>query len=498
MSDEENYFEGDGATLGKRAPRGGKGPALHEDGFDDRGVGDEKDQQYLAGLSAADREMVLHERLQKREENINKKNLLRNHNERAASMQKKQDELSLMKQERAKRKGVNSKEEEDYADYGKYTQNSDSDFEDDRQAIAAGRLPVKKTKVGTSKPLPSAGTQVHGEDELQPEDLNKELRKFDIDKLSKIVLSRKFLVNLASQIYFKEAVKGCLVRVQFVNPNSTDKKDYRIAEIIDVIEKPESYQAENKELNKYLIVKLNGEDKHFKIQFVSNQKITGEEIDAYVKELQAQRQRVPTLGMIERKYRELLNFQKSKATAEDIERIVEMRNEQRMKGTEVNPREKIRILQQRLSKLENTHFEKASLDTKNKIKDIKREIKKLKGQLADKDNAEDCPFIVAKSNPYAFGSHLPKSGDSLIHTRTIPKLLNMWTLPPDELQQRLKETKKQAALATQKEYKSDPSQVEKGLYQHNEDTKREFLESFQRDLSIDALIDALQVDVSVL
>lgn len=40
----------------------------------------------------------------------------------------------------------------------------------------------------------------------------------------------------------------------------------------------------------------------------------------------------------------------------------------------------------------------------------------------------------------------------------------------------------------------DESEVEKGLYYVNQELKKEFMNSYQRDLEIDALIDQLSIE----
>lgn len=40
----------------------------------------------------------------------------------------------------------------------------------------------------------------------------------------------------------------------------------------------------------------------------------------------------------------------------------------------------------------------------------------------------------------------------------------------------------------------DESEVEKGLYYVNQELKKEFMNSYQRDLEIDALIDQLPIE----
>lgn len=93
-------------------------------------------------------------------------------------------------------------------------------------------------------------------------------------------------------------------------------------------------------------------------------------------------------------------------------------------------------MDRRLAKMEFKYFEKPDITIKNQIKEIKKEIKKLtRIIMTGKEDIEEQPIvIVKKSDPYTFGSSKPKTGDLVLHTRTIPKLLNMWSMNTEELQ----------------------------------------------------------------
>lgn len=103
-----------------------------------------------------------------------------------------------------------------------------------------------------------------------------------------------------------------------------------------------------------------------------------------------------------------------------------------------DPKEKKGILEKRLARLEYQYFEKPDKFHKDQITQIKKAIKDLNRQIVAKEKglAEEKPIvIVQKSNPYMFSSHMPKIGELALHTRTIPKLMNLWSsMGSDELQ----------------------------------------------------------------
>ncbi len=61
----------------------------------------------------------------------------------------------------------------------------------------------------------------------------------------------------------------------------------------------------------------------------------------------------------------------------------------------------------------------------------------------------------------------------------------------------LKNSKKNAQIIPENRHNDEPN-PENRLYQNNLDAERDFLASFQRDLNIDAMVDALQVDMTVI
>lgn len=123
--------------------------------------------------------------------------------------------------------------------------------------------------------------------------------KDDNKEIERICLSRKCLVANSSNINFDKAVKGCLVRITL--QSTGDHKDYKIGEIVGVIEKPLYYKVENKDINKYLLVKIGKEIKEFKILFISSKPTQGLELSYYLRELTNSGIPRPTLRQIREK-----------------------------------------------------------------------------------------------------------------------------------------------------------------------------------------------------
>ena len=309
----ENYFDG---TI----TRAKKGKNLHEDGLDDQLIGDEADVVYLDSLDELAREKIIDERFRKREEALKKKQLLKYGTEREAAVNKQQDELVKMKEERQKRRGFTAEEDDQFANYETFKKDSDSEFEDDTDGDRGGRKPLKRIK--TKNNYQQGGDEMQGEDLEEPD---REIKDTDKDLVHRICLTRAFLVSIASHIKFADAVKGCLVKVTF--KTATDKMDYKIGEIVDVIEKPQTYSVENKELNKYLLIKVSNEIREFKILFISSKKIEDSELYRYLKELESHGLPIPTIRHVKNQHKKVVDILNSKYTATEIEQIVEKRNQ---------------------------------------------------------------------------------------------------------------------------------------------------------------------------
>ena len=106
---------------------------MQEDGFDDDCIGDEKDQEYLNTLSNVEREKILADRFEKREEALRKRDLLKHSKERDAYMAKKYDEIDRMKEARQRKKDKKDFGEEDFANYDNLDDNFSDDSDDSGQ-----------------------------------------------------------------------------------------------------------------------------------------------------------------------------------------------------------------------------------------------------------------------------------------------------------------------------------------------------------------------------
>ena len=477
MSDSEEHFEVKPKNRTNRLTR-----QLHEDGYDDEGYGDEKDREELFRMSNLDRERILDERLTKREELLRKRDMLKHSNERSAHMDKKVEEMNRMKQQRLDRKQNHKDPEADFDNFQPHGRSDESDFDDPR--------PRKKLN---TQPRPVKDASLDASHLQAEEDNYRQITDTDVDLVNRICLSRNFFVANASHLQLKKTIEHCLVRFTVKNG---EKSEYVVGEIVNVIEKDEVYKVESKDITKCLIVRYDNDEKELRMSYISSKKMTSQELFNYIKTMKKYNLRVPTVGEIKHRFDNLQTMLNCKVTSKDIEHIVHQKN-QLIKESSASPHEKLRIHKEEYSKLYQQYYEKPTPELKHRTKQLKREVEQLEEEISQraKDHGEQPIVKVTKSDPYTFGSNKPKFGDSVMHTRTIPVLQNMWSenvrLEQDALPQKL-----QASRQTVDERQEDSLTRERGLFLMNEETKREFLQSYQRELDIDALVDAL-VKISV-
>lgn len=234
---DENLFDEKG-ELDKRIKRGKKekGGRYFEDGFDEELMGDEADRDRLNEMTELEREKILMDRHQKREELLKKRELLKHAAQRDAERDRKFKEISLLKEERKKRnERMNTEHEEAPADqvgkeqfYSRFLSDDDGSSESSGGDPKERGRPVKRLKTRGNN---EGGREREGKEAKEEELPDREVKASDDRNLvNRICLTREFLVKMASHLYFKETVTGCLVKVSF--NTSPDKIDYKIGQIV--------------------------------------------------------------------------------------------------------------------------------------------------------------------------------------------------------------------------------------------------------------------------
>lgn len=486
-SDEGSYQEPDTRNKGRKPTMlGVKGQQTFEDGYGPDLIGDSRDRAYIDSLSKLDRERILLERQEARDELIKKKTLLRNANERAKDDKRKDDEMEKMKAERLKRREDRNEVSANYDNI-----EIDSDYDEAGnlgKRVRPGRPADRKRRERPDR---------NADQELEPEDdePDRQIKESDLEFVKKVFLARGFLTAHASQQHFRHTVRGCYVKVTL---NKDGHNTSKLGRIEDVNEGVAPYTEDGKTLTKSLRLKIGGEPKEqdFKITYISNKKPETSEFNTYLKELNAAGIRIPTLKDIRNKLKSVIENLRAKTTHEQIVQVVERSKEEKLRSQITLP-EKKRLLEEKLQKLKYKYFQKPDAHLRDQMEDIKKQIETIDQHLENDVRGEGYPVeqpivVVQKSNPYAFTNQRQITDSTKIHNRTIPKLHNMWSVSPDAFKLAVEKPSQPMLVAT-KSQQQEELQTEKGLYLMAQELKEEFLSSFDRPLSIDALVDAIEV-----
>lgn len=461
---------------------------LAEDGYGPDLIGDERDRAYVNSLSKIEREKLLLEREERREQELERRKLLRNTNERDRENSRQAEALELMKTERERKRTEGQPEV--MANYENVE--IDSDYEDAR---LGKRVRFSKPSDQTRKKQDKQNRQ----QDLEPEDFEpdrpiKDLDDKDLGLFKRVMLNRGFLISQASQQHFKETVVGCYVKASITIDGQTTSK---LARIEDVNEAVTPYEVEGKKVTKSLRLRIGAEqiEEDFKLAYISNKPVETLEIRNYFKELEAAKLKIPTIRQINQKAKIISKNLQAKTTHEQIVKAVEGAKEEKLRN-HTNLADKKRVLEERLEKANYKYFEKATAELKRTITDLKNQIAAVVQQMETDPKSsryyEEQPIvIVQKSDPYAFTNQVKITDSSKIHKRTIPQLENMWSVNPDKFRNQL-DKPVQPVLTVTKSQQLEEQQTEKGLYMLAQELKTDFLRIFDRPLGIDTLIDSLE------
>ena len=102
--------------------------------------------------------------------------------------------------------------------------------------------------------------------------------------IKKLTLKRSVLERFLGHVRFEEALKGCLVKVNF-QPLESSKSDYRIAEVQMVVEKfdqPYKLKFKDKTTPKYLRCSVQDKLIDYEINYISDQPIQEEQVSRWI------------------------------------------------------------------------------------------------------------------------------------------------------------------------------------------------------------------------
>ena len=140
------------------------------------------------------------------------------------------------------------------------------------------------------------------------------------EELNKAKLSRFKIEKWCHAPFFKQVACGCFVRIGIgLNQGISI---YRVAQIVDVVETAKVYQLGTTKTNKGFKLKHGGEERTYRLEFVSNQPFTDDEFKRWKDALNKADMNPPSIREIENKHKELQSYVNYRFKDEDIDVIV--------------------------------------------------------------------------------------------------------------------------------------------------------------------------------
>ena len=408
------------------------------DGFGEDLMGDDEDRARLESLSQLEREKILQERHLERQKLLARRNF---DAEQKSMLEKSSNSL-------VKRQLQNIKDEQ-----------VDLAFE-------------KRVKVDTSgyrRPRPASSDRL-----INPAE--------DLTLLNQICVKRSDLIQLHNHLYFEDAVRYALLKV---NHKLGSKNEYRLGMILSVKEiENRPYVFEGKTISKYLNVVFD-KSSSLDVSFVnvSNREIDEREAFKCLEDLKELSDFQLDKEWIERKTGELLKFMNYKFTEEDMQKIRELKLEKLKAVSAETCLERKKLLEEKLAFLEGKNNYEYTIQRENEIEEVTREIASLRQMLQSQTFSSR--FDNEKDQFMSFKSEKDKVGE--IFQRKMPNPHNMWSISKEALTKLTDAEMKMNEVSTKPETKGKSED----LIESFERTKREFLKIFDRVLPIDAIVDSL-------
>lgn len=311
-----------------------------------------------------------------------------------------------------------------------------------------------------------------------------------------------------SHLNFEETVKGCLVMLNMAQ-NSTTK--YLVAKIKDLVEKAEYYNVDGmKDINKYLVLEVEGSEREFPIKFVSNSEADEMALKIWLDECNKRHQSIMTLKDVKEKEKLIKDNLIKKYTADQIAEHVERKlGGGDPKGKQIlHSQERMYMLQDKLGILTFQQFSNAEKLKKdpvgkrnlsNQIEATKKSISRLQHELKFSSHIDthNMTNIPTRNTELLTGhdyleKNIKKKSEG-IFKKPLLDAKPLWVIKEENLE---KEFRKPVTpgkqLKTDDQDDGDPHQ---GLYEDNIDVKNQFLKAFKVKLDLDGMVD--QMDISL-
>jgi len=141
-----------------------------------------------------------------------------------------------------------------------------------------------------------------------------------LKQLSDCKITRTELARFVYCPFFEKLVVGCYARIGLGNNNGVPQ--YRIVEILGVVETEKVYTFEGKRTNKGLKMRNGADQRVFRMEFISNQPFEQKEWDQWSAVMDKKKVPKPTLDQLAEKKKELVKCRKHALSDAEIDYIV--------------------------------------------------------------------------------------------------------------------------------------------------------------------------------
>ena len=322
----------------------------YPDGLDEDLMGDDEDRRYLSALTHLEREKILEERHNRRQQLIRQSELLK-------TLKESQDKASP----------------ESFLGIESLTKRQFSQLKDESTGPLTSIKRIKEfdSPLKTKKKRRSDGGN--------NESLNA---TEDLKKINDICLKRMLLLKLHDHLYFEDAIRDCLVKINTGSVNS--RTVYKIGIIKSVTEKPTApYTFNEKTYTKYLDVAFDSTNwGSVSIINVSNKEIDEHEALKLLENLREVTSFPLNARWVERKLEELNKFVNYKFTSEDIMKINERNLDKMKESKSTGLITKKKLLEDKVHFLESENFMDFSQERYNDILRLRKQIDEINQQIS--------------------------------------------------------------------------------------------------------------------
>lgn len=310
-----------------------------DDGLDENFIGDTEDRNKLMSMTEAEREELLFERMEKREQMKIRQSI-----QKKLKQEKKKKQMAKVEAERKK------SEQEMKAATVRSQRERKPQKEDKGKGKAFEELKAKrqahkeKQKNYINSPEREPKLLLKTKDVYSDEDDDEKSGSAspssDSDsesdrapspvaprfitckaELSKIRLSRFKLEKWVHLPFFKDVISGCYIRIGI--GEKLGRKVYRVAEIFDVVETSKEYSLGNCKTNLGLKVRHGIAESVYRLEFVSNQDFTDTEFQKWKNTMEEQSLALPTVKHVTSKVKEIDSALNHIFSESEIEKIVQ-------------------------------------------------------------------------------------------------------------------------------------------------------------------------------